>query len=185
MQNRGPLALDAPSARAPWAPTSDPADATWQPLFAGADARRIFTYARPDGARVDLFVAYYVHQRQGAEVIHSANTMTGAKPWERIGSGTIVATLDGAPVTLATLRARRADRQRLVWYWYWVDGRFTSSPYVAKLWEVKAKLLGGERRAAVVAIAADYQDTPGEAARILRDFLDHVGAIGPVLARTD
>jgi len=51
------------------------------------------------------------------------------------------------------LVAASGDQRRYIWLLYWVDGTFTASPVVAKLLEVKAKLVSGDQRAAVVAIA--------------------------------
>ena len=38
---------------------------------------------------------------------------------------------------------RSPGRYRLIWYWYWVGGEFTGSPYAAKLLQMKALLTGG------------------------------------------
>ncbi len=57
--------------------------------------------------------------------------------------------------------------------WYWVDGRFTGSDYVAKLLLAKARLFRGREGSAVIAVAAEDQGGM-EAAAILKDFLAHV-----------
>jgi EpsI family protein len=66
---------------------------------------------------------------------------------------------------------------RLIWYWYWVDGRFTGNPYVAKLLQAKAKLFGGQRSTAIIAAAIDYSESPREAERSLSAFLSGLGGL--------
>ena len=51
-----------------------------------------------------------------------------------------------------------------------VDGQFTGDPYIAKLLETKAKLVGGERASAVIAISADYANDASDAEKALRAF---------------
>ncbi len=72
---------------------------------------------------------------------------------------------------------------RIVWYWYWVDGTFTASPVVAKLHQVKARLLGGSQAAAVIAISTTFSETPADSTTILHDFLGHIESISRFLER--
>ena len=89
----------------------------------------------------------------------------------------------GAETPIKFTRLVLGPRGRLVWYWYWVDGRFTSSRILAKLLEVRAKLLGGAGAAAVISVAADYEDVAAEAAVVLQKFLDQVESPAAALAR--
>ena len=62
-------------------------------------------------------------------------------------------------------RLVRGSRQRLVLSWYWVGGRFTASPYQAKLYQSIATLLGVRPAAAVVAVSVER---PEDAAAFLQ-----------------
>lgn len=48
--------------------------------------------------------------------------------------------------------------RRLVWYWYWVDGKIVANNYKAKLLDAKAKLTGGRLDSAVIALSLTYDD---------------------------
>ena len=71
--------------------------------------------------------------------------------------------------------------RRVVWHWYWVDGRATASPQLAKLLQARTTLLKGRPAAAAVAVSARYDERPGEAEAALEDFLAHVSGIEDLL----
>ena len=161
-----------------------PAHPDWKPSFANASQEFLHGYS--DGAaQVDIYVAYFTRQQQGQEVINFLNSVTGAAPWRRAGGGTGETALHGGPVAYNYERMVSGSRGRVVRYWYWVDGRLIASPYVSKLLEVKAKLIGGEQAAAVVAVAADYGDSPREANETLERFLRQAWPLDRLLTRAD
>lgn len=166
------IRLAAPAVPSPWRPTVDPNE-DWRPQFVGADAELRRVYVAEDGRRVVLFVAFYARQREGAELVNWANTIPG-EAWTRAGSGKAEARIDGKVRPVAYTRMMSPSGRRLVWSWYWVGGRFTADPSVAKILQVKARLLGGNPAAAVVAVAADYDETPAQAVAPLRSFIERV-----------
>ena len=66
-------------------------------------------------------------------------------------------------------------------HWFWVDDRFTASPYVAKFLQAKATICGGVEASAVVAVATDYREDPAEAESTLRKFLARLAPLKPIL----
>lgn len=174
-------ALPSIAVSAPWRPVQS-AELPWRPDFQGTDIQDVRGYSAGGGA-VDLFIAYYASQRQGSEVVNSLNRFGVDDVWKEVGYGGAEATVDGhaRPVRYTRLLSRTGGR--IVWHWYWVDGKFTASSYIAKLLQARARILGGREAAAVVAIAADYQDAPSEAAALLRDFLAHAAPIGLALEK--
>lgn len=145
----------------------------WQPAFPSADYRRVQTFEK-NGNQVDLFIGYFSFQRQGAEVIQYANRFDDDQVWRKLGGGKTSATIEDERLTLGADRLTASGTKRLVWYWYWVDGRFTADPYVAKLLQVKARLSNGPQAAAAVAVSTTYQAQSETAAQILKDFLGNV-----------
>jgi exosortase A len=175
------VALAAPAVQQPW--RAVPATGSrWRPDFPGAHGELRQSFARGD-RRVDLYVAYYAYQRQGAEVVSETNRFEDGKSWVGAEAGRRQAAVDGAPLTLAYRRLLSAGQGRVVWYWYWVDGRFTSNPYVAKALQAKVRLLGGASAAAVVAIAAEEDPSPEAVDDLLGDFLKHAGPLRDMLRR--
>ncbi|MBI3710360.1 MAG: EpsI family protein [Proteobacteria bacterium] len=177
-----PAMLAVPTMASPWAAAATTAD-SWTPVSIGADAelRRDFV-AGSD--RVAFYVAYYVRQRQGAKVISFDNRLYDEKDWHRLGSADAAElVIDGQKLTAAADGLIAQKQRRLVWYWYWVDGRFTASRATAKLLQARAELLGGQRGAAIIAVAADYDEKPEDAVRALRRFTAALGPLGPALER--
>ena len=154
--------------------------ATWYPHFAGADAELISSY-RFDDRTVDLYTAFYTYQREGAEIVNQMNGFGDDKIWTKVGSGRIRAILDGRPKATAYARLLSRSQGRLVWYWFWVDGEFTASPLIAKLLQARARLTGGNEAAAVIAVAANYEETPADAAAVLRSFMQSMAPFGQML----
>lgn len=158
----------APPAIGDWQATA-PAHADWHPLIPNTSQDLMWGYS--DGTRhVDLYVAYFAQQRQDAEVVNWMNNLVGEEVWQRAGSGTTTVTLAGQEVLANYVRIVAGDRERFVWYWYRVDGHTTGNAYLAKLLEVKAKLLGGDQAAAVVALATDSAGDPKAANSALTHF---------------
>jgi len=174
------IALTPPSASNGWRLAPSYRD-DWKPNFETADATLLRTYVKNDST-VHVFVAFYRTQDDGHEVVNFNNRAYDGQTWMRVGPVRIVATVVGAPLTVEYTRILRSRAGRLAWSWHWVDGSYTSDPYRAKLLQSKAKLFGGERAAAEIVIAADYRETPAEAAALLQDFLNSV-TFRPPLAR--
>lgn len=166
----GPLTLTAPSAVPPWqGPVAGSDD--WQPEFIGADSQVHQRYSL-DGRTVDLYLAYYRQQRQGAELINSQNRLYDGKRWVYVGETGQTVPLANNELGVRALRIAAAGRQRLVWHWYWVGGWSTTSPITAKLLEAWDQLSGRHRGSALIAVAADYDIQPAEAEALLGRFLE-------------
>ena len=72
-------------------------------------------------------------------------------------------------INSALVQSRR--RTFLVWYWYWIGGENTSSRLTGKLLEMKATVMGGQRAAAVVALASEVKEDRGRVEALLASFL--------------
>lgn len=155
----------------------------WRPRFESADKVTLETFTHNDMS-VGLFVALYSHQRQGHEVVSPTNSFAPNRAWAVSQGGQVDAVVEGEKLPLGYLRLQNRGTHRLVWYWYWVDGRYTANPYVAKLLDARAKLLGGDSRAAVIALSTIEDESPAQAGEILQKFLDDAGRIRSVLEAT-
>ncbi|MGB8275227.1 MAG: exosortase A [Alphaproteobacteria bacterium] len=174
------VTLAPPQVSAPWRPAPD-AGAPWRPKFAGVQAEIVQTFVAGD-RRVHLYVGYYGHQHRGAELVAYGNAIADGRDWYWAESGGRTAQVENAARRIAYTRLVSPQmRPRLVWHWFWVGGRVTSSPYVAKALEIVNKTFGGRRDAAIVAVAADVQTSRQAAADTLQDFLDHLRLTGVTL----
>jgi exosortase A len=161
-----------PAVRSPWRAVSEHAG-DWRPRYVGANAEVTQTY-RSEGGDVDLYIAYYVAERQGAEMVNAQNTLANRKVWRTVREDQRSVMIDGQTVRVReTMLLSASGTRRLVWSWYWVADAFTSSTTYAKLLRARAQLLGGPLRAAAVVVTASYDGAPARAADLLRDFVDH------------
>ena len=145
-----------PPAHAPWqaAPT---ADRLWEPVTVGADLVLQLAYLRqPDGHRVDLHLAWYAFDRQGAEAVNQGNRQADGERWLRTASDRTALAVPGLPpeVFLERLATPNGREQRLVLWWYWVNGAFTADPLYVKLLQAQGRLLGHAPPTAIVALSA-------------------------------
>ncbi|MEF8752864.1 MAG: exosortase A [Accumulibacter sp.] len=158
----------------------------WQPRFAGADAREQAVFAH-DGHRVGLFVAYYRNQDQQRKLVSSTNVLVASDDpvWARVAGGVKEISFDGQPVRVRTAELRGLESSRLlVWQWYWINGRWTSSDAIAKAYTALSRLTGQGDDSAVV-ILFTQQDRPGSGEATLGDFAAVAGGeIGSALRQT-
>jgi exosortase A len=135
----------------------------WRPLFKKADFSRGLQLDC-DGQPVDLFVAYYVYEREGAELVHHANRLADGDSWTRISASWYAPEIEGLPSSLRKeeLTGRTAD-DRLVLAWYWVDGRLIARDWQVKAYQLYQKLLGKDEPSALIALSAPYSDDPSDA----------------------
>lgn len=142
----------------------------WQPEFPRADAAEKKVYATDDGL-FDVFVAYYGVQRAGREVVAFDNDLIGDRYRSVAPERAEVITIDGQEIPVVESLLGGGKTPRLVWYWYWIDGRYTRNSIEAKLLQAKANLLGGEQRAALVAVSTELPVDVAEARSVLEDWL--------------
>jgi exosortase A len=156
--------LEPPRIEEPWMPVGGAGN--WRPAAANPDAELRQGYRVGDGT-VDLYVGYYCAQRQGAEIVSQAHSLTAGGHWlvQARGHDRLHAGRSELPVQLTEVRF--AGQHRLVMTWYWVGGRFTADPLLAKLLQAKAAVVGGPAAAAVVVASTAYRsDAPAARARL-------------------
>lgn len=153
----------------------------WRPAFPAADAT-VHGVLPVAGRPVDLHVAYYWRQRPGSELISWENRFHDGAHWRYMAEGSATADFAGRTLAVATERlAGPAGQRRLAWYWYWVDGQFTSRPGVAKLHQARAVLFGGDQRAAVIAVSVEESGNAAADGAALQAALDRQPALMQML----
>ncbi len=126
----------------------------WHTDFEGA-RRELKTGFAMDGLEGALYLAYYVEQAQGAELVNSENALFDDIRWTKLGERIRrIERASGLEIGELELEGSFGARRRLVTYWYRVAGHETASPIWAKLLSLQG-LVTGKRRSAIVAIAVD------------------------------
>ncbi|MGH7680481.1 MAG: exosortase A [Candidatus Eiseniibacteriota bacterium] len=160
-----------------------PDSSSWKPAFSGASSECLASYVK-DGARVRCYVASYVNQRQGRELIQSSNAIVNPDDpiWREMGERQ--RRIDGAGLLVHETDLRARDARALVWHWYWLPDEFTASPVRVKLLQARARLSLHRDPAAVIVLmapvradrnaAADLQTFLRDATPALRSSLQHI-----------
>lgn len=157
-------------------------DAAWRPTFAKADLTEGLNLDC-GGQPVDLFLAYYAYERDGAELIHHANRLADGEAWIRTSASWYAPEIDGLPSTLRReeLYGRRTG-ERLVLAWYWIGGRQVARDWQAKAYQLIQKLLGRDEPAALIALSTPYADRPDDVLPGLTEVLQQHKGISTYLS---
>ncbi len=157
-------------------------DSPWRPRFEKADLTREMT-VDCGGRPVDLFLAYYARERDGAELVHHANRLADGERWTRTAASWHEAKVDGLPARLRMeAQYGREAGDRLVLAWYWMGGRLVAGDWQAKAWQLYRRLLGRDGPVAVIALSAAYEDRPEDALPDIEAILERHKGIADYLA---
>jgi EpsI family protein len=167
-----PIRLEAPTAVNGWHADPTPLS-NWTPEYSGSDATLMQTY-RKGNKLVGLYVGYYRHQREGAELITSTNVLVRQKHpvWNKVGEIGRTTMLAGQPVRIIQTRLRSPALRLLVWNWDRLGNTYTANSYLAKLLEAKTRLLGQRDDATAIILSTPYEDKSDTAAAALQEFID-------------
>ncbi len=137
----------------------------WAPRFDTADKAERLRLTR-GVHEVDLFVAAWTHEREGAEALHWSNRFDDDEIWKRSNLGTT--TLQTGNTGLPAM-ARRDElthyvmsetgttfSSRIVASWVSAGGVLTADPKATKMAQLRTRLMGGASATAVIAVSAQY-----------------------------
>lgn len=168
------VAVESPQAAGGWSLAEATEYWDWRPRIVGPDGEAYAVYEQ-ERELVSLYLGIYRMQRQGAEVVSSANVMVPEKhpvwtDW-KIEPYAIEIGDSAFRVEQHHLSSRSGQRL-LVWTWYRVGGQHTSNEYWAKAIEAASRVTGASGGGAVIAVAAPYESKPEAAAVSLKAFLE-------------
>ena len=167
---RAPVLAPLP-ATAGWTAIPKP-PAAFKPHYLGARAELEQGFAN-GAAQVGLYIGYYNAQKQGEEMIGSANVLVTPKEtkWKQLSSGRDTVTWNGAATSVATAMLGNDQARLAVLRLYWVNGRLTASDYEAKGLLALSKLTGRGDDSAVIVVYAPPPRAGGDADAALRAFV--------------
>ena len=147
----------------------------WHPYYQGVDAELQQTY-RLDDNQIDLYIGYYAKQRQGAELITSTNMLVASEDEVRrsVDKGGFILDVDGNRYLLSKAIVRSGLENLLVVHFYIVNGESTTNQYIAKLYEAKARMFGGDISASIVSVATPLHDDMDRAELVLTQYLQEM-----------
>ncbi len=160
------IQLQSADSYGPWE-KEDHQKPAWGLTLKNPDSTENVIY-RKDMDWVQLSVAYYHHQRQGAEAVTSANRIASLHDgeWKRTHRNSQM--LDRFSVIETHLRSGK--EKLLVWHWYRIGDQETSSKYIAKAFDAYNKIITGRPDASMIAIATPLGDDIVKSRDSLRAF---------------
>jgi exosortase D (VPLPA-CTERM-specific) len=154
-----------------------------------ADDYLSMSYAAPDQAPVDLFVAWYQDQTQAG--IHSPEVCIPGGGWEmsRIKTEEITLETGGQSTYLPVNRAiiQKGLERQLVYYWFDQNGRRLASDHAAKAWLIWDGLRTGRTDGALVRLITPIRpgEPEGAADARLRSMLEAALPVLPAFIAAD
>ncbi len=176
----GRLNLVAPAVQGWLGPQT--AQTNWKPLYKGADSEmRVAYQAESENASVELFHAIYLGPpRRGHDLITYGNSVTNPATDRVLSTATRHIVLsNGRTISAKELRLAAGGGERLIWYWYCVDGHYTDSAVLVKLIQTWDALVGQVSQSSVWAVsAADTHGNSGGLRAKLAAFVRTVPGVG-------
>jgi exosortase A len=165
---------------------------TWKPSFSGAAAESNLLLAR-DGKTVGVYLAYYRHQDYERKLVSSNNVLISNADmhWRQLSAGTHAINAMAAPSVFRTSRigpmmsSPGQESDFAAWQIYWINGKWTSNDYLAKVYGAYQQLLGHSDDAAVLVLYAPVRgDSDAVTAETLTSFAaENLAAIDSLLQR--
>lgn len=160
-ETAAPVTLTLPADSGGWRKQSRPVS-EWKPTFENPSAEAVAAYGRADAA-IGVYVAYYRNQNYGRKLVSSSNVLVTSedKSWAQVRSGSAKIDVAGQPVLIRDVELRSlagvagpGEERLIVWRWYWIGGKLTSSDREAKLMTAWSRLTGAGDDSAVVMLYA-------------------------------
>jgi exosortase A len=139
----------------------------WQPLFENPDVALSQSYVFADEL-VQLNIAYYKYQRQGAEAITTNNRIVSqlGEKWKKIRSSVV----QNSENYVSETEIRWNNRDILIWHWYKIGEYMTPDPYIAKAIDAYNYIVKGRTDAAMITLATRINDNTDTARQRIQDF---------------
>lgn len=130
----------------------------WRPDIQGADSADGKVYAKAGTGTVELYAFHYQLQKQDKEAINDLNRVADGKEWRVVHSRQRqIGAADAGISVEETLIRSAADREKLVWRWYSVNGTTTGNRLIGKIQNIIG-ILTGDPTITVMVVAAEHHE---------------------------
>lgn len=157
----------------------------WQPEMLGASSEIMSAFRDSEGRMVTVYIANYDNQQQDQELINSENELYQEDLWRETGIGNqAVQVQGGKTVNVDEILVRNRRVNRVIWRWYAI-GDATATNHFHVKWLETMERMKGQRGAAMIALAAEYEIKPDQARETLGAFMrDRYPALQQTLVDT-
>lgn len=153
----------------------------WTPRIIGSNRKvnQFYTSSQNGTGSIGLHIEQYLEQNQGSEVVNSQNKLfNNQMPYWRITEkNKKQVEFNGHEIEVISAVVKGPRDNLLVWYWYRVGVYHTTNNYIAKLREVKSKLIDSRRDAAIFSVATpiglgNLAEERAAASKLLQQFVN-------------
>ena len=150
--------------KAPQGWASAPAFTRWEPAYENPSATIQATFDDGKGP-VGVYIAYYRNQDYGRKLITSTNELVKSSDhvWSAVSRGNVQTRLMDSPLQARTTdilsKEYGSESRFVVWQYYWINGRLTSSDIEAKMLTALSRLRGQGDDSAVVMLYAPMENS--------------------------
>ncbi len=164
--------LQQPEPNDDWMPLAKP-KWTWEPQLFNAD-NLSFSFFTDGFNSVGLYLGQYLTQRQDAEAVNSRNTLLSSsdKNWRITESYTEQVQLHNDNLGVKAAHIVGRSTSLVVWHWYRIGSKYTSSTYTAKLLEVLNRLTFSRLDGTYIVVALETTEDSVDQELVLQEFLD-------------
>jgi len=168
-----PVAIHAPNING-WGKT-ERLNSDWTPRYKNMDASFVQNYEQ-ENESTDLFVGYYIIQRDNAQLVTSNNVLTEEEEqWANIGQTNIELVLPRGKTKVPLAHLKSVNKEVLVAYFYYLDGNVITNDYLAKLTEAKTRVMGGDRSSSIIAVSTELNEDRAHAISRIQSFVRSMG----------
>jgi len=160
-----------------WRAAPQPSVDGWAPTWQGATWSADRPYRRERGTPVELFVFRYDRQEQGSEAVGALNRPFDRRHWSEKRRAKVGLEVGGTHLEVSESVIDNGRVDRLVWSWYYVNGRHVAAASSAKVLNVLGTLAGRPVIGAVV-LSVPVGESEERARAALEDFV--ADAVGPI-----
>ncbi len=176
----GQPAIELPATIGGWSAWED-SIGYWRPAYHGATIETSRAYRNGDRIAA-LYVGYYRGQKQGAELVNSTNSIVAVGKhlvWRRGWERERAVSLPSGEERVWETEASKPGQRIMVWSRLWSGGRYTLSPFTAKVMELQRRMITGKDDAALVLMLTPYSRVAEESTAIstLTDFYADAGPV--------
>jgi len=168
-----PLAdIEAPSAIGEWKGPYEIQMTAVTPRLQGADRQMIAGYKK-DKSEINLYLAQYLFQEQGKELIAEYNDLYDSSIWQLVSTTKQKVELPNGSIVEVqeVVINNKSGITQILWYWYSISGITTISPVVAKILQIRDFFSQDNLGSNVVFLSTNVRNDLNYSRSVLRDYM--------------
>ncbi len=167
--------LQAPKPSGQWSGPYEVQQNSVQPVFQGSDREVIASYKK-DGNEAILYMAQYLFQEQGKELIAEYNRPYNTSIWRPVSNGKRQIKLpDGSIIEAREVIIKNEQgKTQILWYWYSIAGINTISPVEAKILQMRDLLSRSKSGSTIILLILNTDHNTDSARNIMTDYYSNM-----------